>query len=326
MTQPADGEFKAFTAVCTHQGCIVATSTDGTINCDCHGSKFSIEDGSVENGPATSPLEEVEITVKGERDHPRLRRRSPGRVPRRVGRVADPSTYRPAPGSIPTSPGVYRFRDAHGRVVYVGKAKNLRARLTSYFQDLGGPAPAHPDDGDHRGRRGVDRRRHRGRGAPAGVLLDQGVRPAVQREVPRRQVLPLARGHPQRGVPPRHGRARRQAQGRALLRSLLPRLGDPRDRRPAAAGLPDALVLQRRVQAVRADRPAVPARLHRQVLGALRRPGLRRGAPRDRRRLLRLHGRPDRRPSSSASRRRCTPPRPTRTTNAPPGCATTSAP
>jgi excinuclease ABC subunit C len=50
--------------------------------------------------------------------------------------VADPSTYRPAPGSIPTSPGVYRFRDEHRRVVYVGKAKNLRARLTSYFQDI----------------------------------------------------------------------------------------------------------------------------------------------------------------------------------------------
>jgi excinuclease ABC subunit C len=55
--------------------------------------------------------------------------------------VADPSTYRPAPGSIPASPGVYRFRDEHRRVVYVGKAKNLRARLTSYFQDL---ANLHP--------------------------------------------------------------------------------------------------------------------------------------------------------------------------------------
>jgi excinuclease ABC subunit C len=50
--------------------------------------------------------------------------------------VADPATYRPRPGSIPDSPGVYRFRDAHGRVIYVGKAKSLRARLNSYFQDL----------------------------------------------------------------------------------------------------------------------------------------------------------------------------------------------
>ncbi len=50
--------------------------------------------------------------------------------------MADPSTYRPRPGEIPTDPGVYRFRDAEGRVIYVGKAKNLRARLSSYFQDL----------------------------------------------------------------------------------------------------------------------------------------------------------------------------------------------
>jgi excinuclease ABC subunit C len=48
----------------------------------------------------------------------------------------DPSTYKPRPGSIPTRPGVYRFRDKDGRVVYVGKAKNLRARLSSYFQDI----------------------------------------------------------------------------------------------------------------------------------------------------------------------------------------------
>ncbi|MBV2365678.1 excinuclease ABC subunit UvrC [Streptomonospora nanhaiensis] len=48
---------------------------------------------------------------------------------------------RPRPGSIPTSPGVYRFRDSHGRVIYVGKAKNLRARLSSYFQDFAGLHP-----------------------------------------------------------------------------------------------------------------------------------------------------------------------------------------
>ncbi|WP_329498800.1 excinuclease ABC subunit UvrC [Kitasatospora herbaricolor] len=55
--------------------------------------------------------------------------------------MADPSTYRPAPGAIPTSPGVYRFRDAHGRVIYVGKAKSLRPRLSSYFQDIAGLHP-----------------------------------------------------------------------------------------------------------------------------------------------------------------------------------------
>ena len=55
--------------------------------------------------------------------------------------MTDPSTYRPRPGSIPTQPGVYRFRDPTDRVIYVGKAKNLRARLSSYFQDI---ANLHP--------------------------------------------------------------------------------------------------------------------------------------------------------------------------------------
>jgi excinuclease ABC subunit C len=52
-----------------------------------------------------------------------------------VDPVPDPSSYRPAPGTIPESPGVYRFRDPAGRVIYVGKAKNLRNRLNSYFAD-----------------------------------------------------------------------------------------------------------------------------------------------------------------------------------------------
>ena len=55
--------------------------------------------------------------------------------------MADPATYRPAPGSIPVEPGVYRFSDSHGRVIYVGKAKSLRSRLTSYFADV---ASLHP--------------------------------------------------------------------------------------------------------------------------------------------------------------------------------------
>ena len=55
--------------------------------------------------------------------------------------MPDPATYRPAPGSIPVEPGVYRFRDPHGRVIYVGKAKSLRSRLNSYFADISGLAP-----------------------------------------------------------------------------------------------------------------------------------------------------------------------------------------
>ena len=65
ITEPQSGTFKAFTAVCTHQGCIVNTVSGGTINCPCHGSKFSIVNGSVVNGPAPSPLAPVSIEVQG---------------------------------------------------------------------------------------------------------------------------------------------------------------------------------------------------------------------------------------------------------------------
>jgi Rieske Fe-S protein len=65
ITQPQAGTFKAFTAVCTHQGCIVNSVADGTIDCPCHGSKFSIKDGSVVHGPAPSPLAPIAIKVEG---------------------------------------------------------------------------------------------------------------------------------------------------------------------------------------------------------------------------------------------------------------------
>ncbi len=65
ITEPQAGSFKAFTAVCTHQGCIVSTVSGGTINCPCHGSRFSIVNGSVVNGPAPSPLAPVSIEVQG---------------------------------------------------------------------------------------------------------------------------------------------------------------------------------------------------------------------------------------------------------------------
>ncbi|MEV4578892.1 Rieske (2Fe-2S) protein [Nonomuraea jabiensis] len=67
VTQPSAGEFKAFTAVCTHAGCTVATVSNKTINCPCHGSKFSINDGSVKDGPASEPLAEKKITVDGDK-------------------------------------------------------------------------------------------------------------------------------------------------------------------------------------------------------------------------------------------------------------------
>ncbi len=66
VTQPTAGEFKAFSATCTHQGCAVKSVADGVINCPCHNSNFSITDGSVKSGPATKPLPAVEITVSGD--------------------------------------------------------------------------------------------------------------------------------------------------------------------------------------------------------------------------------------------------------------------
>ena len=65
VTQPKAGEFKAFSAICTHQGCPVTRVSGGTIDCPCHGSQFSIEDGSVEGGPAPRGLPEKKVTVTG---------------------------------------------------------------------------------------------------------------------------------------------------------------------------------------------------------------------------------------------------------------------
>jgi Rieske Fe-S protein len=73
LTQPEEGQFKAFTAVCTHQGCVVASVAEGTINCGCHGSQFAIEDGANVGGPngtaggSVADLAEIPISVEGDR-------------------------------------------------------------------------------------------------------------------------------------------------------------------------------------------------------------------------------------------------------------------
>jgi Rieske Fe-S protein len=66
VTQPQPGEFKAFTAVCTHKQCLVSKVADGTIDCPCHGSRFSVVDGSVVKGPAENPLEQKTVTMAGD--------------------------------------------------------------------------------------------------------------------------------------------------------------------------------------------------------------------------------------------------------------------
>ena len=66
VTQPTAGQFKAFSATCTHQGCKVNKVVDGQILCPCHGSKFAVADGSVTAGPAKKPLPEKSVSVSGD--------------------------------------------------------------------------------------------------------------------------------------------------------------------------------------------------------------------------------------------------------------------
>lgn len=64
VTQPVAGQYRAFSAVCTHNGCLVDKVADGTINCPCHGSRFGL-DGALVNGPAEKPLQAVAVRVQG---------------------------------------------------------------------------------------------------------------------------------------------------------------------------------------------------------------------------------------------------------------------
>ena len=66
VTQPADGEFRAFSSICTHQGCDVSRVDNNVITCGCHNSKFSAETGDVEGGPAPRGLASIEVAVEGD--------------------------------------------------------------------------------------------------------------------------------------------------------------------------------------------------------------------------------------------------------------------
>jgi Rieske Fe-S protein len=66
VTQPEQGTIKAFSATCTHAGCTVTSVSGGTVNCDCHGSRFAVADGSVTQGPANNALPPVEVAVDGD--------------------------------------------------------------------------------------------------------------------------------------------------------------------------------------------------------------------------------------------------------------------
>ena len=66
VTQPTEGDFKAFTAVCTHQGCTVGSVKGDTIQCNCHGSQYNAADGTVKKGPAAEALAPKKVTVEGD--------------------------------------------------------------------------------------------------------------------------------------------------------------------------------------------------------------------------------------------------------------------
>jgi Rieske Fe-S protein len=93
VTQPAQGEFKGFSAVCTHQGCVVNDVSAGAINCNCHGSKFAL-DGAVTTGPATKPLPPVEVSVNDDGD---IVTGAVGTPATTTPETTDPGTTEPAP-------------------------------------------------------------------------------------------------------------------------------------------------------------------------------------------------------------------------------------
>ena len=66
VSQPSKGDFKAFSTICTHQGCAIVKLEGDEIECGCHFSRFAVADGSVVKGPATKPLKELDVKVEGD--------------------------------------------------------------------------------------------------------------------------------------------------------------------------------------------------------------------------------------------------------------------
>ena len=179
---------------------------------------------------------------------------------------------RPPTGTIPDAPGSYQFKDADGRVIYVGKATSLRSAAVELLPE---PANLPPRTAQMvataetvewiqvaQRRRGADARVHAHQAAPAPVQRPAASTTRATRSWPSPSTTSGPGPMVMRGA---------QAQGRALLRALRPRLRHPRDPRPAAAHVPAAHLLGQQVRPAPAPGPAVPAVPHREVLRALRR-------------------------------------------------------
>ena len=167
--------------------------------------------------------------------------------------MADPASYRPAPGAIPTDPGVYRFVDGEGRVLYVGKAKSLRARLSSYFQDPGALSPR------------IRQMVHTAEGVEW-VVVGSEVEALtleyswIKEYTPRFNVVfrdnksyPLPGDLGLRGVPEGVGHAAGAPPRDPLPGAVHEGLGDPRHPRPTPDRLPHAILRQDAVQPVAAN-------------------------------------------------------------------------
>ena len=201
------------------------------------------EDGHGEGRPGHRHLRPVPARPVSRRVSTRGRCAAEAGPPRpsgatpRVGDVADPSTYRPRPGEIPVEPGVYRFRDAHGRVIYVGKAKSLRSRLSSYFQDISALHPRTRTMVTTGAQRRVDRRRPtRSRRCSWSTPGSRSSTPGSTSSTATTSPTPTSRSRWARSSRASQVHARGQAQGHPLLRPVRPRLGDPRDASTCCCG------------------------------------------------------------------------------------------
>ena len=177
---------------------------------------------------------------------------------------------------LPDEPGVYLFRDARGKVIYVGKANSIRKRVASHFSNPStrGGRDLLPNDRPHRGAR----RPHRVRGAARRAELHQAVQAAVQHPPARRQVLPVHRDQPRRGLPARVLHARAPPPRSGVLRAVQQRQARPLDARGARQGV--HVPLLRGPRAGPPQRLAVPRLLHQALRGAVRRLRQPRGLPR----------------------------------------------